>query len=185
MSLDLDRSMLGQRLDQGWTLEGLGARGPAAPWRTKLRLFGQFVGDWEIFPGAAKTDPSLRRTPSGEVHWRWALGGLGTQDVWGHVDPRSRRLVPEGSTIRFYDPKVDAWRSTWLAPYQGVVRRFLGRREGSEIVLRETDRGWRGEHWVFFEVTRSSFRWRAETRSTPHGRWRVTQEYWIRRVPRR
>jgi hypothetical protein len=182
MSDDLDAEMLHRRLDRGWVLQGLGASGPVPSRREKLRLFGQFVGDWTIFPGKAAEDPSLRKVNDGEVHWRWALGGLGVQDVWGHTDPTTKRFVPQGSTIRFFDPELDAWRSTWISPYQGRVRTFIGRKERDEIVLRETGRGWRGELWIFSQIKRSSFRWRAETRYSSYGRRKVTQDYWIRRV---
>jgi len=181
MAENLDSFMLQQRRDSGWMLVGLGAKGPVKTFREELKLFGQFVGDWDIFPREAADDPRLRREPTGEVHWQWVLGGLGVQDVWGHIDSRSKRLVPQGSTLRFYDPKLKAWRSTWIAPYQRKVRRFIGRREGAEIVLRERERGWNGEHWIFSDVSPASFRWRAETRFSPRGAWNVTQDYWIRR----
>jgi hypothetical protein len=182
MVTELDSDMLRRRLDSGWRLFGLGASGPVERFREKLALFGQFVGDWEIFPGEAASKPELRSGADGEVHWRWVMGGLAVQDVWGHRDSQSRRFVPEGTTLRFYDPELEAWRSTWLSPYQRVVRRFIGRPRGDEIVLREIDRGWRGELWIFSDIRRSTFRWRAETRSSPRTARKVTQEYWIRRV---
>ena len=40
-----------------------------------------------------------------------------------------------GSTIRFYDPVTDAWRSTWVEPVNGRVRRFTGRPAGDDILL--------------------------------------------------
>jgi hypothetical protein len=184
MGEDLDPFMLAQRRDSGWTLPGLGAKGPASPLRKELGLFGQFVGDWEIFPRAARSDPKLRRRPVGEAHWRWVLGGLAVQDVWGHVDPNSGRFVPQGTTLRFYDRRLTAWRSTWISPYQRSARRFIGRKEGSQIVLRERDAGWRGERWIFSEITGSTFRWRAEARKTARGAWKITEDYWIHRIRR-
>ena len=35
-------------------------------------------------------------------------------------------LAFHGSTIRFYDPSIDAWRSTWIEPVNGRVLRFVG-----------------------------------------------------------
>jgi hypothetical protein len=178
----LEAEMIRRRSDRGWILPGLGADGPVPSRKRELRLFGQFVGDWQIFPGPTVADPARPAGPDGEVHGRWVLGGLGTQDVWGPVDPRSGRFVPQGSTIRFYDRGLRAWRSTWLSPYQRSARRFIGREQGDEIVLRELDRGWRGERWIFSDIGRSVFRWRAETRTTPHGARRITEDYWIRRT---
>jgi hypothetical protein len=185
MSEELDRSVLRHRRDDGWVLIGLGADGPIPRLRRNLDLFGQFVGDWVIFPAADKDPGNDHPEPEGEVHWRWVIGGLAVQDVWGHRDRSSGGFVPEGSTIRFFDPEVDAWRSTWISPYQRTVRRFLGRKEGDEIVLRELDGGWRAEHWIFSEIQRGSFRWRAESRSSPNGHRRVTEDYRIVRVGRR
>jgi hypothetical protein len=184
MAEELDRALLRHRLDEGWLLTGLGAKGPIPRLRRQLDLFGQFVGDWEIFPAAVENGASRHREAEGEAHWRWVMGGLAVQDVWGHRDRSSRGFVPEGSTIRFFDPEVDAWRSTWISPYQRVVRRFLGRPEGNEIVLRELGGGWRAERWIFSEIERQSFRWRAESRSTPNGRRRVTEDYRIVRMGR-
>ncbi|MDG6956764.1 MAG: hypothetical protein JRN13_06510 [Nitrososphaerota archaeon] len=118
----------------------------------------------------------------GEVHARWALGGTGIQDVWGPLDGESGRLVPQGTTLRFYDPSIRAWRSTWVSPYQRAVRRFIGRKEGEEIVLREEGAGWKGELWIFSEISQTSFRWRAETPTSPRGERRVTEDYLIRRI---
>jgi hypothetical protein len=164
-----------------WQLPGLGARGPVPELAHRLRLFGQFVGDWEIFPPRTDWKGTKPPDPSGEAHFRWILGGTAIQDVWGPLDYRTGRFVPRGTTIRFYDPKARFWRSTWLTPYGRTVQQFVGRQESAEIVLREQDVGWRGEHWIFSEIRKGSFRWRAESRSTPHGRWKVTEEYLIQR----
>ena len=47
----------------------------------------------------------------GEVHFGWILDGTAIQDVWmgGHVG--SQEVTLFGTTIRFYDPKIDAWEA--------------------------------------------------------------------------
>src|SRR6266568_3314755 len=71
------------------------------------------------------------------------------------------REIPSGTTIRYYEPKIDAWHSIWISPKQGIVQSFVAREEGEEIVLRgETKEGY-PEHWIFSEITPASFRWRA------------------------
>jgi hypothetical protein len=176
--------MLRARQDSGWLLPGLGARTAARSLERELALFGQLVGDWHIFPPSGIVGGEATVPPTGEVHVRWVLGGTAIQDTWGAIDPASRRMVPEGTTIRFYDEKLGAWRSTWISPYQRAVRRFIGRRVGTEIVLRELDAGARGEHWIFSEISPPSFRWRSE--ATPRGgrRRRITEEYRIVRATR-
>ena len=181
MTNALDREMVRRAADQEWQLAGLRARGPVPSLRRRLRLFGQFVGDWKIHePGSPRAAPDERS--SGEVRFRWVLGGTAVQDIWGPFDSDTGKLVPEGTTLRFYDPSIRAWRSTWISPYQRVVRRFIGREEAGEIVLREQDAGWKGENWIFSDISHASFRWRAETRASPHARPRVTEEYLIRRT---
>jgi hypothetical protein len=159
----------------------LGAAGPVPQLATKLRLFGQFVGDWEIHPPASENELSLSPGPSGEVHFGWILGGTGIQDVWGPLDPVARGLVPQGTTLRFYDSELGAWRSTWISPYQRAVRPFIGRKVGREIILKEQGRGWRGEHWIFSDITPHAFRWRAERKATARGPRRIVEQYRIAR----
>jgi len=166
-----------------WRIEGLPARGPARDHRAKLRLFGQFVGSWDI---VERRSPLSRLREPGEVHFNWILDGRAVQDVWGGLDPRTRRFVPWGTTIRYYDPNLRAWRSTWIAPRQSVVRRFIGHKVGREIVLQEENRGLRTERWVFADIRPDSFRWYALKRSRRTGPWRVVEEMKIkRRVDRR
>lgn len=182
MTTRLDREMLRRAAQGDWALPGLGADGPADSLKKRLALFGQFVGDREILPSRSQWRKGNEPSASGEVHVRWILGGTGIQDVWGPLDGGLGRLVPQGSTLRFYDPSLRAWRSTWVSPNQREVRRFVGKREGDEVVLREQDAGWRGELWIFSEITSASFDWRAETRPTPRGKRRVFERYSIRRT---
>jgi hypothetical protein len=88
------------------TLSNLHADGPAPEHAAELMLFGQFVGDWELDVTWFHPDGSTTTLP-GSWSFGWILGGRGVQDVW---------LVPgreHGTTIRFYDPALGAWRSTW------------------------------------------------------------------------
>jgi hypothetical protein len=163
---------------RGWSIEGLPARGPDAELRDKLQLFGQFVGDWDI---VEHRTPLTRIQPAGEVHFNWILGGRAVQDVWGAADPRTGRLIPLGTTVRYYDPDLGAWRSTWIAPRQNTVRRFIGKKVGDRIVLQEENRGLRTERWVFADITPDSFRWFALRRQQAGGPWRMVEEMHIRR----
>jgi hypothetical protein len=166
------------RSAKNWRIEGLPAYGPARNLRDKLRLFGQFVGSWDIVEH--RNLPS-RAITEGEVHFNWILGGRAVQDVWGSLDPKTRRLIPWGTTIRYYDPHLGAWRSTWIAPRQKTVRRFIGRKIGDKIVLQEEDRGLRTERWVFSDIRPDSFRWYALKRQRRGGPWRMVEEMRVKR----
>ena len=165
-----------------WRIEGLPADGPTPELAKKLALFGQFVGDWDILECRSLEGDGTWSTSRGKLHWRWVLEGRAVQDVWTTIDEKSGRSVPIGTTIRFYDPKIDAWHSVWLAPVFGVVRPFIGRAVGSEIVLEgKNDRG-NPIRWIFSDITGSSFRWRGEELRTPPSGWVLYEEMRIRRV---
>jgi 2-polyprenyl-6-methoxyphenol hydroxylase-like FAD-dependent oxidoreductase len=56
---------------------------------------------------------SGQRTVTAEWHFAWALNGHAVQDVWIAPHRRDRECgeppVDWGTTIRFYDPGIDAW----------------------------------------------------------------------------
>jgi len=168
------------RSRRGWTIPGLPASGPAPELREELRLFGQFVGSWDIMEHRNLPSPTVTK---GEVHFNWILGGRAVQDVWGSLDPKNGHLVPWGTTVRYYDPHLGAWRSTWIAPRQKAVRRFIGRKVGREIVLQEENRGVRTERWVFSDIRLNSFRWYALKKPRRGSRWRKVEEMIIHRRP--
>ena len=101
----------------------------------KLMLFGQFVGDWDIVEARYTQADGTEVKLKGEVHFGWILGGRAIQDVWMGCREGSQRVILFGTTVRFYDPKIDAWRSTWLSPIKGLVQTFIARKINGEIVL--------------------------------------------------
>jgi hypothetical protein len=133
-------------------------------------LFGRFVGSWNLEWSGWDTS-GRRATMRGELHFGWVLGGRAVQDIWivpgiGEPGEGQPPLAFHGSTIRFYDPRINAWRSTWIEPVNGRVRRFIGRAEGGEIVLLSDEESPQ-LRWRFTDVephdVPASFTWRAET----------------------
>ena len=39
------------------------------------------------------------------MHFNWILDGRAIQDVWMNKDASTKRMIPGGTTIRFYDPE--------------------------------------------------------------------------------
>ncbi len=165
-----------------WQIIGLEASAPYPGLTDKLALFGQFIGDWDIVEVRYPQPHGTPLTRHGEVHFGWILDGRAVQDVWMAYDDVAGRAVPIGTTVRFYDPKIDAWHSIWLNPVGGYVQEFVARKVDAEIVLEgKTVDGGFPERWIFSEVTSDSFRWRAEETHDGGNTWILTEEMRIRR----
>lgn len=166
----------------GWSIKGLGAAGPDPSLKEKLMLFGQFVGDWDIVKSRYLQSDGKWANFRGEVHFGWILGGTAVQDVWMGCPEGSEKLGLYGTTIRFYDSKIDAWRSTWLSPLKGFVQTFIARKIDDEIVLEEKNPKDYPTKWIFSEITPKSFRWHAEESHDSGKTWILTEEMQIQRV---
>jgi len=114
----------------------LRAAGPDPVLKEKLMLFGQFVGDWDIVEDRYLESHGKWVQQRGAVRFDWILAGRAVQDVWSYIDEEDERTVPEGTSVRFYDPKMDAWRSVWMSPNQGAVVAFVGRKSATRSSLR-------------------------------------------------
>src|SRR6185436_18340953 len=124
--------------DDGTAQDRLGpallAPGPGDEYAAESQFFGQFDGDWDIaWEGIA--DDGRPATGRGTLTFGWVLGGRAVQDVWiveldADPDGTPRPGGFHGTTVRFYDPAIGAFRSTWIEPYHARVRRFIGRRDG-------------------------------------------------------
>ena len=162
--------------------EALHAASAYEPLSAQLHLFGQFVGAWDLEWHGLDT-AGVPIVVRGELHFGWILGGRAVQDVWQvPVDEKdaARMRAFHGTTIRFYDPELGAWRSTWMDPLNGRVRRFVGRAVGDAIVLEGLDAD-PLERWSFRDITPDTFLWRGE-RSTDGGRtWTIEDEMIARR----
>ena len=164
-------------------LDALGADGPAADRAGKMDLYGQFVGSWtlDVTQFADNGTPRRRR---GEWHFGWALEGRAVQDVW-IVPPRGEwrrgdaaaNVNSYGTTLRIYDPDIDAWRIQWSDP---VTRNFLdmiGRAQGRDIVQLGTRPDGHLIRWSFSEISQSSFRWRGEVSVDGGASWRLNVDF--------
>src|ERR1700685_4526117 len=78
------------------------SEGPATDRADKMKLYGCLIGDW-TFDATVNRDDGTRHRGVGEIHFGWVLEGRAIQDVW---------ILPGvfyGTTLRVYDPIIDAW----------------------------------------------------------------------------
>jgi len=155
-------------------IETLTSPGPAADRAGKLALYGQFIGDW-TFDAVVNKDDGTQHRGQGEIHFAWVLDGRAIQDVW---------ILPGafyGSTLRVYDPGIDAWHIHWSDPLKQLYTRQIGRAQGRDIVqLGEAD----GVHirWTFSDITPDSFRWRGERSADGGATWFLQADFRTRRI---
>ena len=166
-------------------IEALIAHGPHPDHASALMLFGQFVGSWDVDVTWYENGAPARRA-RGEWHFFWVLEGRAIQDVW-IVPPRSERTLggadcyEYGTTLRFYDPGLGAWRSTWHGPMKQTVIPFVAKQVGDEIVLSGRHADGRSMRWIFSEIKPESFRWRSEVLDDAAELWDLAQEFTVRR----
>jgi hypothetical protein len=107
----------------------LASNGPHPELPFDQQIFRPFIGSWDLVVTWYEADGTVRRRENGEWHFAWALEGRAVQDVW-IVPPRAERqgrsdLYEYGTSLRFFDPELSAWRSTWIGPIQHAVHTWL------------------------------------------------------------
>lgn len=176
-------------MDHSRFAAGLLADGPAVEHRQALMLYGQFVGDWTTETTEWPEDGTAR-TSQWNVRFQWVLEGRAIQDLW-ITPPRTGNAVAWGAegnrystTLRLYDPAIDAWHILWANPPTATIIRQIARRVGNEIVqFGPVDATGMITRWAYRDITPSSFRWCNE-QSRDHGiTWRLAQEMRARRKP--
>jgi hypothetical protein len=159
----------------GSFLEALASDGPAADRAEKMQLYGWLIGRWTM-DATVYLDDGNRHQGNGEIYFGWALAGRAIQDVW---------ILPGvfyGTTLRVYDPNIDAWHILWSDPVRQFYTRQIGRAQGADIVqIGKNDAG-DAVRWSFRDIKPDSFRWLGE-RSRDDGRnWQLQAEFLAQRV---
>jgi hypothetical protein len=166
-------------------IEALLAAGPAAEYADKLMLYGRFVGDWDFDWTGFDADGNETLTTRGEWLFTWVLRGRAVQDVWIcpardlYGAPGAPAEREYGTTIRFYDAKIDAWHVVWAGPGFGNLRTFVASARGEEIVQEGRSHEGRPMQWIFSDIEGDSFTWRSQ--ELVDGRWRLRERMAVRR----
>jgi hypothetical protein len=166
----------------------LHATGPDPERMQALKLYGQFVGSWDTEIIARGPDGS-RHQATGEIHFGWVLQGRAVQDVWMIPRLAERPHAPDfpvagnwyGTTLRVYDPTIEAWRIFWIDPAPNVFRQQIGRAQGKDIVQEGTTESGGLSRWSFTEITADSFHWLGEAKPAASPDWQLVVEVKARR----
>jgi hypothetical protein len=156
--------------------DALHATAAATDRAEKMQLYGRFVGNWEMDSIIHDEAGGNRPGPLGEIHFAWALEGRAIQDVW---------ILPGvfyGTTLRVYDPEIDAWHILWSDPVRQVYTRQIGRAQGNDIVQIGDDGKGTPLRWTFTEITPSSFHWIGERSGDGGATWHRQIEFFARRA---
>jgi len=168
-------------------LDALQAGGPAVDRGGNMDLYAWLIGSWELDVTGHLPDGKTRRRP-GEWHFGWVLEGRAIQDVWivpargeGRAGDAAHNSNVYGTTLRTYDPRIDAWHIQWTDPVTQSYFRMIGRAHGPDVVqLGKTDTG-QLLRWSFSEIRPHSFYWRGELSSDNGVRWHTNVEFSARR----
>jgi len=156
-------------------IHALHADGPASDRAARMGLYGWLIGRWEM-DATVHLDDGTQHKDRGEIHFDWVLEGRAIQDVW---------ILPGvfyGTTLRVYDPGLDAWHIFWSDPVRQFYRRQLGRARGKDIVQDGQDDEGNPVRWSFTEITPNSFRWLGERSPDGGTTWQLQAEFLARRV---
>lgn len=162
-------------LDTSGFTRTLVSPGPAPDRAGKMGLYGWLIGD-RTFDATVHRDNGTTHRGAGEIHFVCALDGRAIQDVW---------ILPGlfyGTTLRVYDPALDAWHILWSDPLKQLYTRQLGRAHGRDIVQEgHSDKGV-PMRWSFVDITPDSFRWLGERSLDGGASWQLQSEFRARRV---
>jgi hypothetical protein len=152
-----------------------------------MDIYGFLIGSWELDIVSHDEDKNVIHT-IGEAHFAWVLEGRAVQDVF--INPRRMDRGPDspkfanwfGTTIRIYDPVIQAWRVNWFNPHDGIRAELIGRRRGQDVVQEGKFPDGTPIRWTFSEIAENSCCWRGERREPDGKTWRLQVELRARRT---
>jgi hypothetical protein len=87
-----------------------------------------------------------------------------------------------GTTLRVFDPTLDAWRIMWTDPATNDFVSQIGRVRGDDIVQEGVHANGTPARWSFTEITPTSFHWIGEASRGEAGQWRLLVEVFAKRA---
>ena len=138
-------------------------------------VYGWLVGDWDLEALVYKAVevPHSR----GRIHFAWVLEGRAIQDTWILSD----RMY--GTTLRIWNPALQAWDIRWFNPLSSHYESQTGRRIGGEVVQIGARPDGTPTRWRFTEITSASFHWIGESLKHDGKGWLLEGEFIAKRKP--
>ena len=174
-----------ERADARSILLASPGRSPEIP--ESADIYGWLVGSWELEILTYWTDVSARGLKA-EAHFGWALEGRAIQDVWimprvaDRNGPPDKKMNMYGTTLRVWDPSIQAWRITWINPAGDHYEQQIGRRVGQDVVQIGARPDGTTTRWTFSEITGDSFRWTGESLNSDGRTWKLEGDFRVRRM---
>ncbi len=158
----------------------LQAMGPAPSLGDQAKVFGRFVGTWNVNYGEIAEDGKVTHF-KGELVVGWVMDGYAIQDLFIAYPTAKHKERTMGTTIRFFDRKSGKWRVVYVEPPTNTVVELTGGQVGDRIILYGHDRDGALMRWSFNDIKENSFVWRDE-KSRDGGRtWRLTEQHYMTR----
>jgi hypothetical protein len=167
----------------------LPAEGRASDIPETADVYGWVIGSWELDVVHYRAVDVSARGMKAEAHFAWVLEGRGVQDVWimpprdGRTDGLDKNMNMYGTTLRIWDPSIQAWRITWINPAGNHVEQQIGRRVGRDIVQLGLRFDGTPTRWRFTEITPDSFHWIGDSLQVDGRTWTLEGEFLARRMP--
>lgn len=150
-------------------------------------VYGWLVGSWTLDVRRYAGNDLAGRGVRGELHAARVLEGRGIQDTW-IMPPRDARPGPGepnnmcGTTLRTWDPALQAWRIAWSNPARNHHEQQIGRWHGKDIVQLGTRSNGVATRWMFTEITPRSFRWLGHALAADGQTWLLEAEFLVARA---
>ncbi len=175
-------------ITQDSLLEVLSSSGRSPEIPESLDVYGWLIGSWELEVCHYKAVDVTARRIKGEAHFAWALEGRAVQDVW--IMPRRSERTKDldksnnmyGTTLRVWDPAIQAWHITWINPVTGHREEQIGRWRGKDIVQVGGRLDGTPTRWMFTEITPNSFHWTGESLLPDGKTWKLEGEFRTKRM---
>ena len=144
-------------------------------------LFGVLIGSWDLEAVLYDSKGQTQRS-KGELQASWVLEGRAIQDLF--IIPRRADRSPGaptqgdryGTTIRTYDPTLQAWRLTFINPAADETSaQLIARRKEAGIEMEGKLANGTPVRWRYVTIEPTSFHYTAE-RLQEDGTWQIYLE---------